>query len=113
MEPSPPARPRDAAHRTVEQVADLLDVVYQANGRMAAEVDRIIGSRAAVSQATIDRFTRLAADLRPGARARAELSDLDPDLLLAGTSVWMACRRARADSASGRADARWSGGLSA
>ena len=113
MEPSPPARPRDAAHRTVEQVADLLDAVYQANGRMAAEVDRIIGSRAAVSQATIDRFTRLAADLRPGARARAELSDLDPDLLLAGTSVCMARRRARADSASGRAEARWSGGLSA
>jgi hypothetical protein len=95
---------------TVEQVADLLDEVYAANGLLADEMDRILGSRAAVSQSTIDRFTRLADQLRPGARARAQLSGLDPSRVLAGTKVWMARNRERsAISASGRAASRWSG----
>jgi hypothetical protein len=91
---------------TAEQVADLLDEVDAANGLLADEVDRILGSRAAVSQSTIDRFTRLADQLRPGAQARAQLSGLDPSRVLAGTKVWMARNRDRA------AD-RWSGGASA
>ena len=97
---------------TVEQVADLLDEVYAANGLLADEMDRILGSRAAVSQSTIDRFTRLAHQLRPGARARAraQLSDLDPSRVLAGTKIWMARNRGRsANTASGRAASRWSG----
>ena len=95
---------------TVEEVADLLDEVYAANGLLADEMDRILGSRAAVSQSTIDRFTRLADQLRPGARARAQLSGLDPSRVLAGTKVWMARNRERsAYSASGRAASRWSG----
>jgi hypothetical protein len=95
---------------TLEQVADLLDEVYAANGLLADEMDRILGSRAAVSQSTIDRFTRLADQLRPGARARAQLSGLDPCQVLAGTKVWMARDRERsAKSASGRAASRWSG----
>jgi hypothetical protein len=95
---------------TVEQVADLLDEVYAANGLLADEMDRILGSRAAVSQSTIDRFTRLADQLRPGARARAQLSGLDPSRVLAGTKVWMARNRERStNSASGRAASRWSG----
>jgi hypothetical protein len=95
---------------TFEQVADLLDEVYAANGLLADEMDRILGSRAAVSQSTIDRFTRLADQLRPGARARAQLSGLDPSRVLAGTKVWMARNRERSvNSASGRAASRWSG----
>ncbi|HEY3717769.1 MAG TPA: hypothetical protein VGL39_24860 [Jatrophihabitantaceae bacterium] len=94
---------------TVEQVADLLDEVYAANGLLAEEVDRIIGSRAAVSQATVERFTRLAEQLRDGAQARATLSALDPALLLAGASAWRARRRARDDAtAARRAATRWS-----
>jgi hypothetical protein len=98
---------------TVEQVADLLDEVYAANGLLAEEVDRIIGSRAAVSQATVERFARLAEQLRGGAQARATLSALDPALLLAGASAWTARRHAR-DSATAarRAAARWSGEVS-
>jgi hypothetical protein len=95
---------------TVEEVADLLDEVYAANGLLADELDCILGSRAAVSQGTIDRFTRLADRLRPGARARAQLSGLDPSRVLAGTKVWMARNHERsANSASGRAASHWSG----
>lgn len=36
---------------TVEQVADLLDEVYAANGLLADEMDRILGSRAASARA--------------------------------------------------------------
>lgn len=101
MQPSAPAP-------TVEQVADLLATVAAANGLIAAEADRISSSRAAVSLATLDRLTELTTDLRPGAEARAVLSELDPDLLLAGTSVWLARRSAdRQSSAAERAAARW------
>ena len=81
---------------TPKDVADLLDVVAQANSRLTSEVDRLLGSRAAVSGTTVDRLLRLADDLRPGAAARTELSalaDLDTDVLLAGMSEWLLRRR--------------------
>lgn len=107
-------RQPDVSVTTPEQVADLIQEVYEANGLLADEVDCILGSRAAVSDATIDRFTRLADRLRPGAAARAHLADLDSSLLMAGTSVWMVRRRqGAACSASGRAALRWSGEESA
>jgi len=107
-------RPPIRDHCSIEQVADLLDELYAANGLLAVEMDRTLGSRAAVSQATIDRFTHLADELRPGARARAELSDLDPSRVLAGTRVWLARNRERAAATvSGRAASRWSGEASA
>ena len=77
---------------TIDQVADLLATVAAANGLIAAEADRLSNSRAAVSLATLERLTTLTDELRPGAEARAVLSELDPDLLLAGTSVWLARR---------------------
>ena len=91
---------------TAEQVADLLEAVADANGWMAAELDGILRSRAAVSQATVDRFSRLAEQLRPGASARARLSNLDPDLLLRATSLWMS-RCQPVQSAAARAQTRW------
>jgi hypothetical protein len=60
-----------------------IEVANVANGRLAAEVDRIIGCRAAVSQATIDRLTQRAEGLRPWAAARARLAGLEPDLVVA------------------------------
>jgi hypothetical protein len=81
---------------TPKDIADLLDVVAQANSRLTSEVDRLLGSRAAVSGTTVDRLLRLADDLRPGAAARTELSalaDLDTDVLLAGMSEWLLRRR--------------------
>ena len=81
---------------TPKDVADLLDVVARANSRLTSEVDRLLGSRAAVSGTTVDRLLRLADDLRPGAAARTELSalaDLDTDVLLAGMSEWLLRRR--------------------
>lgn len=78
---------------TAEQVADLLATLAAANGLVAAESDRISSSPAAVSMAALDRLTRLRNELRPGAQARAHLFELDPDLLPAGTSVWLARRR--------------------
>ena len=95
-----------APEPTAEQVADLLEAVADANGWMAAESGGILSSRAAVSQATVGRFSRLAEQLSPGASARARLSNLDPDLLLAATSLWMS-RRQPVQSAAARAQSRW------
>jgi hypothetical protein len=108
MQPTAPAP-------TVEQVADMLATLAAANGLIAAEADRLSTSRAAVSLATLDRLTALTAQLRPGAEARAVLSELDPELLLAGTSMWLTRRRAAAASrsATDRAADRWGGPSSA
>ena len=95
-----------APEPTAEQVADLLEAVADANGSMAIESGGILSSRAAVSQATVDRFSRLAEQLRPGASARARLSNLNPGLLLAATSLWMS-RRQPVQSAAARAQSRW------
>ncbi len=102
---------RNVPAPTAEQVADLLATVAAANGLFAGEADWISSSRATVSLAALDRLSKLAAELRPGAEARAVLSDLDPDLPLAGTSVWLARNRTPAAerSATDRAAARWSG----
>jgi hypothetical protein len=110
MQPSAPVT-------TADQVADLLAAVAAANGRIATEADRITTSRAAVSLSTIDRLTRMADDLRPGVEARGQLAQIDPELLLAGTSVWLSRRRDAAGSArpgvpataAARAAARWGG----
>ena len=95
---------------TVEEVADLLEKVHAANGRVAAELDLVLGSRASVSQTTVERFVRLADDLRPGADARSELAGLDPGLLMDGTWLWMQRTGTRRSSASARAAHLWSGG---
>jgi hypothetical protein len=106
----------DTVASTPTEVADLLDMVAQANDRLTCAVDRLLGTRAAVSHRTIDRLVQLADDRRPGAAARAELrqlADLDTGLLLAGMSHWLAKRRdATSAAATARAAARW-GGLSA
>ena len=95
---------------TVEQVADLLDEVYAASGLLAYGMDRILGYRTAASRSTIDRFTRLADQLRPGSRARAQLSEINPSRVLAGTKLWQGRNRERsANSSSGRAAHHWSG----
>ncbi len=95
---------------TVEQVADLLDEAYAASGLLAYGMDRILRSRAAVNQSTIDRFTRLADQLRPGSGARAQLSEIDPSRVLAGTRLWLGRNRQRsANSPSARAASHLSG----
>lgn len=92
---------------TAEQVADLLEAVAAANDCMAAEAARIAGAQAAVTQATVDRLTRLADQLRPGANARAQLAELEPQLLLAGTALWLRRLRGEPSSAVQRAQQRW------
>ena len=98
---------------TINEVADLLDAVADANRRVAAEVDRLAaGSSLPISQATVERLTVLAKQVRPGARARVRLAQLEPTLLLAGTSAWLTrwCWP-ESQSATAQAQARW-GGLS-
>ncbi len=95
-----------APEPTAEQVADLLEAVADANGWMAIELDGILSSRAIVSQATEGRVGRLAEQLRPGPSARATLSNLDPDLLSAATSLWMSWPPP-VGSAAARAQTRW------
>lgn len=78
---SPPAQPASirsiGSHRTpsadpvADHVADLLDVVFAANEAASAR-------RAATSSAP---------------DARAELSSMRPDVLLAGTALWRTRRR--------------------
>jgi hypothetical protein len=89
---SPPGTP-DPDRDQVELVVELLDIVYLANGRMAAELDRLSASRASVSEASIEQFLRLAEDLRPGAAARLQLGRLDNDTQIAGAAAWIARRQ--------------------
>jgi hypothetical protein len=77
----------------IEHVVALLEVVYQANGRMAAELDRLAASRASVSEASVIGLLRLAEDLRPGAAARAQLAELEHEVQIAGAAEWIARRR--------------------
>ena len=77
----------------IEHVVALLEVVYRANGLLAAELDRLASSRASVSDASVTGLLRLAEDLRPGAAARAHLAALDPELQVAGAAEWIARRR--------------------
>ena len=91
-------------------------MVSAANGRLAAEVDRIIGCRAALSQATIDRLIQRAEGLRPAAAARARPCDLEPDLLAARWARSRARERSPsrvAARSAGRAEAGWWTGRSA
>jgi hypothetical protein len=77
----------------VEMVVNLLNRVYQANERMAAELDRLTASRSSVSDADVQTFLRLADELRPGAAARARLAELNNDLQVAGAAEWIAQHR--------------------
>lgn len=77
----------------VAMVVDLLNTVYQANERMAVELDRLTASRSSVSDADVQAFLRLADELRPGAAARARLAELDNDLQVAGAAEWIARHR--------------------
>ena len=77
----------------IEHVVALLEVVYQANGLMAAELDRLASSRASVSEASVTGLLRLAEGLRPGAAARAHLAELEQDVQVAGAAEWIARRR--------------------
>lgn len=82
-----------AGQAQIEHVVALLEVVYQANGRMADELDRLASSRASVSEACVLGLLRLAEDLRPGAVARAQLATLDQEVQVAGAAEWIARRR--------------------
>lgn len=95
-----------AAATSADDVADLIQDVYLANGLLADEVERIRGGRSSVDHATIERLSRMADTLRPGAAARARLSELDAQLVLAGTAIWV-CRREAAAVAAGHEPYRW------
>jgi hypothetical protein len=82
-----------SSRNDIEMVVDLPNAVYQANERMAAELDRLTASRSSVSDADVQAFLRLANELRPGAAARARLAELDNDLQVAGAAEWIAQHR--------------------
>jgi hypothetical protein len=96
---------------TADDVADLLESVANAGGRLAAELDQIAACRAAVSQATVARLESLIVRLRPAAAMRAQLAVMDIELLMAGATVWAQRRRSRHVSAAQRAQQRWTGGV--
>ena len=77
----------------IEQGVALLEVVYHANGLLAAELDRLASSRASVSDASVTGLLGLAEDLRPGAAARSQLAAFDAEVQVAGAEEWIARRR--------------------
>lgn len=85
----------DLPVRTVSarQVADWFELVAAADRALADEMDWIGGCRAPVCWDTVVRLEALLHRLRDGARLRAELATLDPELLRAGGALWV--RRAR------------------
>jgi hypothetical protein len=115
--PSPgnaPTTGGDTVATTPNDVADLLDVIAQANSRLTSEVDRLLGTRAAVRGSAVERLLGLADDLRPGAAARVELSvlaDLDTDVQLAGMSEWPLRRRSPGTTATSAWSLKRRGGL--
>ncbi len=90
---------------SAEDVADLLELLAAANGRLRAELAALADSPAAVSQTTVGRLDALITQMRPAARVRAELAAIDHELLLAGAAVWV--RRQGRPSAAARAAALW------
>ena len=70
------------------EVADLLDRLAGANHALAVELDAIGVSRRSLSQSTVDRLELLVEQMRPAARIRQLLSELDPQQLLAGAREW-------------------------
>jgi predicted component of type VI protein secretion system len=82
MAPAPVSALRSA------DVADLLELLADANSALAAELKAIAGSRRSLSQATVTRLERLLVQMRPAARVRQVLADLDPQVLLDGTREW-------------------------
>ena len=65
-----------------------MELLADANSALAAELTGIARSRRSLSQATVTRLERLLVQMRPAARVREVLADLDPQELLAGTREW-------------------------
>ncbi|HYN73979.1 MAG TPA: hypothetical protein VES60_15875 [Nakamurella sp.] len=76
------------------EIADLLDVLAAANSALAVELEAISGSRASLSQVTVNRLEQLVEQMRPAAQVREVLAGLDPRVL-AGAREWH--RRGPAD----------------
>ena len=76
------------ATMTSGQIADLLHRLAGANQALAAELDAIAASRRSLSQGTVDRLEHLVEQMRPAARIRQILAELDPEDLLAGAREW-------------------------
>jgi len=86
----------DTAVPTADAVAVPIEAVAAAGGFLADELDVIAASRAPVSEGTALRLAALAARLRPAARSRARLGELEPAVLKAGVHAWLARRGAPA-----------------
>ena len=77
---------------TAEQVADLFDLIADADIGLGDLFDRIAGSRAPIHPATIRELEHLLEDtLRPAVHARSVLAGTPPQSLHAG----LLCRRQR------------------
>lgn len=81
-------------HPSVEQIADMLSVVIWANHLMVDEVDAMASSCKRPALRTVSRLESLLVSLRPVADARAGLTQMDGELLLAGFEMWAGRQRA-------------------
>ena len=82
------AGPAAPAVLSSADIADLLDVLAAANSALTNELKAIAGSRRSLSQATVNRLEILVAAMRPAARVREVLAELEPLVLLAGAREW-------------------------
>jgi hypothetical protein len=79
---------------SAEQIADMLAVVIWADLHLAEEIKGFASSHERPVVRAVSRLESLLVSVRPVADARAELSRMDGELLLAGFEVWAARQRA-------------------
>ncbi len=93
MRPRPASRRPTTGPPSARMVADRVDAGGQAHGNLVAELDRIGASGAPVGELIVTDLRALADMPRAAARVRAELGELDPELVRAG-GAGRAARRA-------------------
>jgi hypothetical protein len=84
---------------SVEDVADRLDIVFEADGE-ASELAEVLGrTRVRVSEVTVRQIETLLSRLRLAVPVRCELGELEPTLLRAGVERWSTRRALSAAAA--------------
>ena len=77
---------------SVDDVADRLDIVFEADGDASELAEVLTRTRVRVSEVTVRQIETLLSRLRAAVPVRCELGRLDPDLLRAGVARWSARR---------------------
>lgn len=77
------AAPQRVSRPGPHEVAIMLDTLAAADSQLADALDGIVSSRARLSRATVAALERVLATLRPAADVRAELANVDEQVVAA------------------------------